>query len=59
MNLQNLSRIGVRLPVRCSPSSLALTLITYDNFVAGLDALIATKPVLQAGAFCTGLAEPT
>ena len=59
MRLQNLSRISVRLPVRSPPSSLALTLITNNDFVAGLDAFIATEPVLEIRAFFASLSAPT
>ena len=51
VNIKYLSGVGVRLSIWSPPSSLTLTLITYYNFVAWLDALVATKAVLQTGAF--------
>ena len=59
VNIKYLSGVGVRLSVWSPPSSLTLTLITYNNFVAWLNALVATKPVLQIGALFASFAEPS
>ena len=59
MHLENLSRIGVRLPVRSPPSSLALTLLTNNNFVARLHALVPMEPVLKIGALLATFTKPT
>ena len=51
MNVEYESRVGVRLPIRCPPPSLALSRITYDNFITWLQRFGTAKSVSEFRSF--------
>ncbi len=59
MNFKYDSRFGVRLPVRTSPSSLALPRVSYDNFITWLDTFRSSESICQISSLNTGVFQPT